>query len=180
MTKKSNNRFSSCITNLFFSPILIPFWILLFSFEIMNVILKAISLVLKVIFRIPLSTPASHRLQPLYELSGKDFENYLCDLFEKMGYTVKHKSIGVDQGADLVINKNDQDIVVQAKRHSYKVTNKAVQEAVAAIGYYRCHSAMVVTNSVFTEAAKELAVANGIDLIDGYELNRLIQKYLDK
>lgn len=169
MNIKNKTKNLSCLTYIILSPILIPFWILLFSFNLFKLLL------LKIFVPKPL-----YRLQPIIEeLSGKDFEKYLEELFEKMGYKIKYISPGNDQGADLVINKNKQDIVVQAKRHSYKVTNKAVQEAVAAIGYYKCQGAMVVTNSVFTDAAKELAEANGIDLIDGIELNRLIKKYLD-
>jgi len=57
-----------------------------------------------------------------------------------------------------------------------KVSNGAVQEVVAAKGLYRCTQGMVVTNNYFTDSAKQLAKANGIDLIDRDELKKLINK----
>lgn len=47
---------------------------------------------------------------------------------------------------------------------------KAIQEAVAAKGYYDCQEAMVVTNSVYTKQAMELARANGVKLWDRNDL----------
>lgn len=47
---------------------------------------------------------------------------------------------------------------------------KAIQEAVAAKGYYDCQEAMVVTNSVYGKQAMELARANGVKLWDRNDL----------
>ncbi len=41
---------------------------------------------------------------------------------------------------------------------------KAIQEAVAAKGYYQCDEAMVVTNSFYTNQAEKLAQANEVKL----------------
>lgn len=116
-------------------------------------------------------------LQSVNSMSGKEFEKFLRELFTKMGYVIKFSSIGRDQGADLVVNKNGEDVVVQAKRHIRKINNHAIQEAVAAVAFYKCQSGMVATNNFFTQAARELADSNGIDLIDGKELERLIKEY---
>ena len=55
-----------------------------------------------------------------------------------------------DQGMDVIAEKNGIKIGIQAKCYSSKVSNKAVQEIVAAINHYDCHKGMVVTNSYFT------------------------------
>src|SRR3990172_5344303 len=88
-------------------------------------------------------------------MDGKRFEKYFGDY-----------------GADLVTQKNGQKTVIQAKRHKNNVGIKAIQEAVAAKGYYNCDKAMVVTNSYFTNQAKELAVKNGVELWDRKDLIR--------
>lgn len=111
-------------------------------------------------------------------MTGKEFEIYLGELFKRMGYQIKFMSKGADQGGDLVITKNGRDTLVQAKRYSVNVSNKAIQEAVAAVNYYKCYDAMIITNSEFTEAAKILAETNGIDLINGSELDKLINQYM--
>lgn len=65
--------------------------------------------------------------------------------------------------------------VIQAKRYVKAVGIKAVQEAVAAKGMYGCTEAMVVTNSTYTRAARELARANRVAL---WERKRLVETIL--
>ncbi len=111
-------------------------------------------------------------------MTGFDFEHFLKTLFANMGYQVEHTKLSGDQGADLVISKFGEKIVVQAKRYANKVNNKAVQEVVAAINYYEANRGMVVTNSDFTKSAIDLAKANNIELINRETLERLIERYL--
>lgn len=103
-------------------------------------------------------------------MDGKKFEKYLEVLFERLGYKVERTRHIGDYGADLVTRKNDIKTVIQAKRHRGSVGIKAIQEAVASKGYYGCDKAMVVTNSSFTEQAKQLAVKNDVELWDRRDL----------
>jgi len=107
---------------------------------------------------------------------GKKFEKYLEVLFERLSYKVERTRYIGDYGADLVTQKNGQKTVIQAKRNKNNVGIKAIQEAVAAKGYYNCDKAMVVTNSYFTNQAKELAVKNGVELWDRKDLIRNLLK----
>lgn len=105
--------------------------------------------------------------------TGVEFELYLKKIFTKIGYRVETTKTTGDQGADLIIYKNKIKTVVQAKFYSNPVGNKAVQEVVGAIKFYNADKGMVVTNSVYTKSALELADANNIELIDGEKLNQL-------
>jgi restriction system protein len=51
---------------------------------------------------------------------------------------------------------------------------KAIQEAVAAKGYYDCTHAIVVTNSRYTRQAMQLARTNGVELWDRSRLVRAL------
>lgn len=110
-------------------------------------------------------------------LNGFEFELFLYHLFQKMGFKVKSTKLSGDQGADLIIVNYSDKIVVQAKRYSGKVGNKAIQEVVASIAHYGANKGMVVTNSQFTRSAIELAESNKIQLIDRNELKSLIDRY---
>ena len=99
-------------------------------------------------------------------MDGESFEGYLEFLFRKLGYKVYRTQLSGDYGADLVIEKAREKIVVQAKRYSANVGLAAVQEVVGAKKYYKCKSAIVVTNSYYTKSAKELAKANKVKLYD--------------
>jgi len=111
-------------------------------------------------------------------LSGKEFELLLVRLFESMGYIVEHCGKIGDQGGDLIINKGQERILIQAKRYSGSIGNKAVQEAVAAKNYYDCNRSVLIGSSDFTSEAIELAKFNNVRLIGKKELQELIQKYL--
>jgi restriction system protein len=100
------------------------------------------------------------------KMGGRVFEQYLEVLFERRGYKVERTKFVGDFGGDLVLRKDGTKTVVQAKRYTKNVGVKAVQEVVAAKGYYDCDAAMVVTNSTYTNQARELARKNNVDLWD--------------
>ena len=100
-------------------------------------------------------------------------------VYEQLGYSVYHTPKSGDQGADLILtSKEKKRIAVQVKRYSGKVSNSAVQEVVAAKGFYKCTEGIVVTNSYFTDSARQLAKANFIDLVDRNELEKMINTIL--
>jgi restriction system protein len=99
-------------------------------------------------------------------MDGKTFEVFLTTLFRRLGYGVDHTGRRGDYGADLVVTKDGRRVAVQAKRWSKTVGVKAVQEAVAAKGMYRCADALVVANRAFTPQARTLARANDVTLWD--------------
>ena len=110
-------------------------------------------------------------------MDGIQFEKFLGELFEKMGFGVTVTKASGDQGTDLIIKKNLDVISVQAKRYSDKVTNKAVQEVVGSLKFYNATKGMVVTTNDFTKSAQELAKSNNVELINREKLDKLIQQY---
>lgn len=108
-------------------------------------------------------------------MSGTEFEKYLQVKFEEQNYKVEHIGQTGDFGADLILHKGKKKVVVQAKRYSGNVGIKAVQEVVAAKQFYDCSHAMVVTNSFFTAAAKELANRCNVNLVDRNYLQKRFQ-----
>lgn len=100
-------------------------------------------------------------------MDGKTFEDYLADLFQRMGYSVKQVgSFAGDYGADLIITKGGIITAVQAKRHKGLIGVDAVREVLGSIKMYKCNNGLVVTNSFFTKQAKKLAYSNNIELWD--------------
>lgn len=103
--------------------------------------------------------------------NGYEFEEYIANLYRKLGYKIEEvtKKSG-DQGADVITYKDNVKYVIQVKFYNNPVGNKAVQEAVGAIGMYKADKGIVVTNSTFTTSAIELAQANHIELVDGEKI----------
>lgn len=99
-------------------------------------------------------------------MNGVEFEQFISQLFVKQGYTTEITKQSGDQGIDVICEKNSIKIGIQAKCYTGTVGNAAVQEAVAGKKYYRLDKVMVITNSVFSNSAIELANSNDVVLWD--------------
>lgn len=99
-------------------------------------------------------------------MKGNEFEKFLLAHFQKLGYKGKLTKESNDYGADILLKKDAETIVVQAKRYGSKVGIKAIQELVASLQYYKAFKGIVVTNSYFTSNAIDLAEANNVELWD--------------
>ncbi len=56
-------------------------------------------------------------IEDVDQLDGYEFEDFLKNLFIKMGYQVEQTRLSGDQGADLVVVKFGEKTVIQAKRY---------------------------------------------------------------
>ena len=108
----------------------------------------------------------AHTMREIDAMSGRDFERFLVQLFRRLGYTARHVGgNGGDFGADLLVEKGERKIAVQAKNYqSNRVGNDAVQQAIAGAAYYDCDEAMVVTNAQFTRAARQQAEGSNLQV----------------
>ena len=115
---------------------------------------------------------ARPQASPSNEMGGIEFELHVSEALRSCGVSdVSTTPATGDQGADLLFTMNGRKYVVQAKRYSGSVGNKAIQEAHAAKGFYGCDLAWVVTNSRFTPAAVALANQLDVVLVDGESLS---------
>jgi len=111
--------------------------------------------------------------EEIARMTGVEFENYLMQVLKQHGCSVSGTPRTGDSGADIIARLSRRVIVIQAKRSTAPVGNRAVQEVVAARAYYGGTDSWVVTNSTFTQAARELADRNGVRLIGGADLPRI-------
>lgn len=100
-------------------------------------------------------------------MDGRSFEDQVMLWLRHCGYAQIRKTEYYDQGVDIIAAKPGVILGVQVKRSNSKVGVGAVRAAVAGLRSYGCTQAMVVTNSVFTPAAIQLANANDCLLVDG-------------
>ena len=100
-------------------------------------------------------------------MDGHDYEYLVAKYLRGHGYTgVKVTKGSGDFGVDVTAHKAGHKYAVQCKYYSSPVSLSAIQEAVAGKALYNCDRAMVVTNSTFTKAARELANANNVLLLE--------------
>lgn len=143
---------------------LVPFFPVLGVISGLLLIILAVGLVLRLHRE---RTFHGATLQTIDAMEGEEFEGYLATLFAHLGYRVQHVGMSHDFGADLLLtSRRGKRIVVQAKRYAGRVGISAVQEVLGAVRYWGAARGLVVTNSSFTESARELAARSGVELWD--------------
>lgn len=98
------------------------------------------------------------------KMTGREFEDFLKLRFEHLGFTVQTTKASNDYGADLILQRKNFTIALQAKRYKGSIGVKAVQEVIGSMAYYEADKGLVVTNSFFTKNAQNLAAANNVAL----------------
>lgn len=100
-------------------------------------------------------------------MTGLEYESAVAKYLQQHGYNGVSVTKGSgDFGIDVIAHKDGHKYAVQCKYYSSAVSLDAIQEAVAGMAYYKCDRAMVVTNSTYTDSAKELAKCNGVILLE--------------
>ncbi len=115
-------------------------------------------------------------IQDVDQMGGVEFENFLKYHFRTLGYAADTTAATGDYGADLILRKDHERIIVQAKRWKEKVGIKAIQEVIGAVGFYKADKGYVITNNFFTKPAVNLAKANNIELWDREKLITVMTK----
>lgn len=105
------------------------------------------------------------KVPTLNSINGYEFEqlcaSYLARIdFDNIDITPKSG----DQGIDIIAHKDGYSYGIQCKFYQKSVSNRAVQEAFSGAKYYGCDIPVVLTNSVYTKSAKELATTIGVEL----------------
>ena len=113
-------------------------------------------------------------------MTGIEFEHALAQLFTDLGYGAVVTQASRDYGADVVLSRGGQKIVVQAKRYVGTLGLEAVQEASAARLHYGAVRAIVVTTSTFTGPAQTLAQTTRVELWDRQRLNEELASVADQ
>lgn len=109
------------------------------------------------------------------------FEDFIAEMFEKMGYTAYVTQSTGDFGADIIIEKDDIRTAVQVKRYAYNnnVGVEGVNQVIAGTKFYDCDNALCVTTSDYTKAARILARNTGVELWSWHELEDRIKILAD-
>ena len=101
-----------------------------------------------------------------------EFERRCAEAMRLAGWTARTTKGSGDQGVDVLAERDGVRVVLQCKRYSNSVGNKAVQEAFAAKTFAKAQHAAVVTNSKFTSSARTLAASTEVLLLHFTDLAR--------
>lgn len=98
-------------------------------------------------------------------VTGRDYEEYVCDLLQEEGFNAELTPASCDKGVDILVRAGDHRIAIQCKLYSHPVGIEAVQEVQTGAAFYNCDIAFVVSPQPFTDHAKSVADAVGVEII---------------
>ncbi len=107
--------------------------------------------------------------------TGPEFEIYCADLIRSLGWNARVTKGSGDQGVDVVADREGMCVVFQCKFYSSPVGNSAVQEIAAGRAFEHAQFGAVLSNQSYTPAAKQLAKATNVQLLNPLQL----EKYLN-
>jgi len=100
-----------------------------------------------------------------FDLTPIEYERHCAEMLREQGWKVHETPATRDGGADLVAENRGMRLVVQCKRYSHPVGNKAVQEVNSAVRLYNGNAACVVAPSGYTRQAQREATGLSIYLL---------------
>ena len=103
---------------------------------------------------------------PIDTMTWQEFEYYVAGWLGRQGYKDVRLTEHYDLGVDIVAKKDGMTWGVQVKHYRNLVGIDAVRQVVVGLKKYKCDRAMVVTNSIFSRPAIELAKSQDCILID--------------
>jgi restriction system protein len=107
------------------------------------------------------------------DMSPEEFEHYCAALLRESNWDARVTKLSGDQGVDIVADKRGTRIVVQCKKYSKPIGNRAVQEIVAGIAHQDAQRGVVVATSDYTPSAVKLAASNHVLLLHHSDLPKI-------
>jgi restriction system protein len=111
-------------------------------------------------------------------ISWQEFEHLVGEAFRLQGYRVTEQGgASADGGVDLVLSKDGEKVLVQCKQwRAFKVGVQVVRELYGVMAAVGASGGIVVTSGRFTDEAKDFAQGRNVRLIDGPQLQTLLQQ----
>lgn len=119
--------------------------------------------------------------ETLRNLSWKDFEFLVSEYYKRQGYRIDLiDAQGADGGVDIKIYKDNSLFLVQCKHYkSWKVSVQIVRELYGVMTAENAQGGFLITTGKFTKDAVSFAEDKEIQLIDGNQLEMMLEDNLD-
>ena len=116
----------------------------------------------------------TYDLSNLDNTSGREFEDFIIKIFEKLGYSTTITNRSKEYGSDMMLQQSNFRIAVQTTRSKSELTFTSVQRVLDSSSKYSSQMSVVITNNKFLNSAKNLAKIKNVILIDRKKLLELI------
>ncbi|MDM8520712.1 restriction endonuclease [Anaerolineales bacterium HSG6] len=115
----------------------------------------------------------------LTQLTPDEFEQYVSDLYQAMGYKTQRrgKTTEGDQGVDVEARKWRQYVVIQCKRYQGTVSFRDVRDMLGVVTKEQATKGVIITTGKFSKKSIEWAKNQRLELVDGDGITSLLKKH---
>lgn len=110
-------------------------------------------------------------------VDGVEFEFWCAQQLERQGWSATVTKSSGDQGVDIEVMRDGFRVVVQCKRYSQPIGNKAVQEVFTGRKHRLADAAAIIGTGGFTRSAIELANSTDVELFGAEEIEAFSNKF---
>lgn len=117
------------------------------------------------------------KLDDLMKMNWREFEAYVCELFNQLGFEANLTKSTGDGGKDILIYKENFFAVAECKRYGpkTKVSRPDIQKFHSAMIGCKAEKGYYITTSEFTNHAISYVLDKPITLINGIKLINIVQ-----
>ncbi len=115
---------------------------------------------------------SNNSLEKIRALTPMQFEDFICHLFDKLGYVTERVGGSSDGGIDVIATKNGVKHYIQCKKFiTSQVSVGAMRDFYGAVTDKLTDAkSFFITTNIFTLEAEQFAEGKSIELIDGKKL----------
>jgi len=117
-------------------------------------------------------------LTHLKKMNPYDFEEYVGNIYENLGFAIKQTPKSGDEGVDLVLEKQNQYHIVQCKRYDGTVSSSEIRAFLGTLTYHKIEAGKFVTTGRFSSPCYEFERKYNIELVEGNDLMKMARKVL--
>lgn len=112
------------------------------------------------------------------KMNGYEFEDFVCKLYEALGYEVEHTPYSGDGGKDAVLRKNGEVYLVECKHYisGSQIGERDLRIFDSAMHDYKAQRGFYINLGRFKRGTEDFAKAHNIELIGRKELAGLIEQ----
>ena len=110
------------------------------------------------------------------KINSSEFEDFVYRIFIQRGYAVTEKSDDAYDGADLILQRNDESTYVQYKDwQEQQVDVTAIGELYVAMEFAGVKHGIAITMGEFTAEALDFSLGKSLMLINGVDFSQMIE-----
>ncbi|MDA3730543.1 restriction endonuclease [Niameybacter massiliensis] len=168
--------------SLFVSALLLYFWFILRSSNIISALTKILIVALLLLGMESVRRDREKTflmcsdINQIKKMEQDEFVAYTANLYKRLGYFIDLLKSKDELGCDIIAREKQDIICIKCVSGAEEIGILPLQQVYGSMNLYKANKCMLITTSTYSEKAKQFAKANHVNLIDQQELLKKIMK----